>query len=168
MTAPANDMFGKLMSLPDLVMRTYFEALTEVSKEELDEFDRKMVEGTLNPRNVKLRMAREIVTEFHTAEAAREAEEAFIRQFSERKLPADIPDYVISMPRNIVDAMVDAKLASSNNKARELLKQNAVSLFPQGETSASQRITDSEYTLDPIDGAILKVGKRQYIRLRKP
>src|SRR6266576_2036790 len=63
-TAPANDMFGKLMSLPDHVMRTYFEALTEVTNEELDEFERKMTEGTLNPRDVKLRMAHEIVTEF--------------------------------------------------------------------------------------------------------
>ncbi len=168
MTAPANDMFGKLMSLPDPVMRTYFEALTEVPQEELDEFDRKMAEGTLNPRDVKLRMAREIVTEFHTAEAAGEAEEAFIRQFSERKLPTDIPDYAISAPRNIVEVMVDAKLAGSNNKARELLKQNAVSLFPQGAAGDAQRITDSEYTLNPTDGAILKVGKRQYIRLRKP
>jgi tyrosyl-tRNA synthetase len=111
-------------------------------------------------------MAREIVTEFHTAEAAGEAEDAFIRQFSERKLPTDIPDYAISVSRNIVDVMVDAKLAGSNNKARELLKQNAVSLFPQGATGDAQRITESEYTLDPIDGAILKVGKRQYIRLR--
>jgi tyrosyl-tRNA synthetase len=167
MTAPANDMFGKLMSLPDPIMRTYFEALTEVPKEELDEFDRKMAEGTLNPRNVKLRMAREIVTEFHTGEAAREAEEAFIRQFSERKLPTDIPDYVMSTPRKIVDVMVDAKLAGSNNKARELLKQNAVSHFPQGAAGDSQRITDGEYTLEPIDGAILKVGKRQYIRIRR-
>jgi len=167
MTAPANDMFGKLMSLPDPVMRTYFEALTEVSQEELDEFDHKMAEGTLNPRDVKLRMASEIVTEFHSGKEAEEAKEAFIGQFSERKLPTDIPNYTISTPRNIVDVMVDAELAGSNNKARELLKQNAVSLFPQGESSISQRITDSEYTLDPIDGAILKVGKRRYIRLRK-
>jgi tyrosyl-tRNA synthetase len=166
MTAPANDMFGKLMSLPDPTMRTYFEALTEVPKEELDEFDRKMAEGTLNPRDVKRRMAREIVSEFHSVEAAQEAEEAFIRQFSERKLPTDIPDYAISTPKNIVDIMVDAKLAGSNNKARELLKQGAVSLFPQGTPDEPERITDSEYTLDPTDGAILKVGKRQYIRLR--
>ena len=126
-----------------------------------------MAEGTLNPRDVKLRMAREIVTEFHTAEASEQAQEAFIRQFSERKLPTDIPNYTISISRNIVDVMVDAKLAGSNNKARELLKQNAVSLFPQGATGDPIRITDNEYTLDPLDGAILKVGKRQYIRFKR-
>lgn len=165
MTAPANDMFGKLMSLPDGTMRTYFEALTDIPTEELDEFSRKMAEGTLNPRDVKLRMAREIVTEFHSTSAAQEAEEAFLRQFSQRKLPTDIPDYPLNTPKNIVELIVEAKLQPSNNKARELIKQGGVSLFPTGEESEAERITDPDFTVDPIDGAILKVGKRQYIRI---
>lgn len=166
MTAPAKDMFGKLMSLPDPTMRSYFEALTEVENEELDEFDRKMSDGSLNPRDVKLRMAREIVTEFHNAAEAAEAQEAFIRQFSERKLPTDIPDYQLSTAKNIVDVIVEAGLAASNNKARELIKQGGVSLFPKGATGDAERISDASYTLDVIDGAILKVGKRQYIRIK--
>jgi tyrosyl-tRNA synthetase len=166
MTAPAKDMFGKLMSLPDPTMRSYFDALTEVSNEELDEFDHKIAEGTLNPRDVKLRMAREIVTEFHDTAAAEEAEEAFIRQFSERKLPVDIPDYHLSTPKNIVELMVEAKLAGSNNKARELIKQGGVSLFLKGEVGEAQRITDIDFTVDVIDGAVLKVGKRQYLRIK--
>ncbi len=165
MTTPAKDMFGKLMSLPDPTMRSYFEALTEVPYEELDAFDRRIADGTLNPRDVKLRMAREIVTEFHDAAAAQEAQEAFIRQFSERKLPADIPGYHLIAPKNIVELMVEAKLAGSNNKARELIKQGGVSLFPQGEAGEAQRITDIEFSVDMINGAILKVGKRQYIRI---
>ncbi len=167
MTAPANDMFGKLMSLPDHAMRSYFEALTDVDEAELDEFDRKMREGSLNPRDVKLRMAREIVTEFHNATAAREAEEAFIRQFSERKLPTDIPDYPLSEPVNILTLMVNAKLASSKSEARRLVQQGGVSLFRQGEASEPERISDIDTTIEPIDGAILKVGKLQYIRIRK-
>ena len=165
-TAPAKDMFGKLMSLPDPTMRTYFEALTEVDDDELDEFERKMTEGTLNPRDVKLRMAREIVTEFHDAEAAHEAEDAFIRQFSERKLPTDIPDYHLDAAKNIVEVIVGAGLVTSNNKARELIKQGGVSIFTQGASGESQRITDPNFTLDAVDGAILKVGKRQYIRIK--
>ena len=164
-TAPPNDMFGKLMSLPDPTMRTYFEALTEVSNEELDEFERKMVDGTLNPRDVKLRMAREIVTEFHNADAAQEAQEAFIRQFSERKLPTEIPDYHLAAAKNIVELIVDAKLAPSNNKARELIKQNGVSLFLTGASGEAERITDADFVVEPRNGAILKVGKRQYIRI---
>src|SRR6266496_4122512 len=165
-TAPANDMYGKLMSLPDQTMRTYFEALTDVDEAELDEFERKMAEGTLNPRDVRRRMAREIVTEFHNVIAAQQAEEAFIRQFSERKLPTDIPDYHMSEPKNIVEVMVNAKLAASNNKARELIKQGGVSWFPTGESGDAERISDFDFVLPAVDGAILKVGKRHYIRIK--
>jgi tyrosyl-tRNA synthetase len=164
-TAPANDMFGKLMSLPDQTMRSYFEALTDVPAEELDEYDRKMAEGSINPRDIKLRMAREIVTEFHNAEAAQEAQEAFIRQFSERKLPTDIPDYHLSAPKNIVELIVEAKLQGSNNQARTVIKQGGVTLYLPNDTEG-QRITDPSFTVEVIDGAILKAGKRQYIRLK--
>ena len=166
MTAPAHDMFGKLMSLPDHAMRSYFETLTDVPQAELDEFERKMAEGSLNPRDVKLRMAREIVSEFHNPAAAQEAEESFIRQFSERKLPADIPDYHLSEPVNILTLLVDAKLAASKSEARRLVHQGAVSFFPEGEAGEAERITDVDFTVPVIDGAILKVGKLHYIRIK--
>ncbi len=166
MTAPAQDMFGKLMSLPDHAMLSYFETLTDVSQKELAEFSRQMAEGSLNPRNVKLRMARELVTVFHTAAAAQEAEEAFVHQFSERKLPTDIPDYHLSEPTNIISLMVNARLASSKSEARRLVQQGGVSIFSEGEASSAENIADAEQVVPLRDGAILKVGKRHYIRLR--
>lgn len=166
MTAPANDMFGKLMSLPDPVMRTYFEALTEIEDSELNEFERKMQEGTLNPRDVKMRMAREIVTEFHDAASAEAAQEAFRRQFSQRKLPTSIPEFQMSGALGIVELMVSAGLAASNNKARELVRAGAVSLFPTGADGKAERITDASFTVEPLVGAVLKVGKLQYIRIK--
>ena len=164
--APANEMYGKLMSLPDHVMMSYFETLTDVPQAELDEFSRKMAEGTLNPRDVKMRMAREIVTEFHNAAEAQEAEEAFKRQFSERKLPTDIPEYPLREPTNIVSLMIDAKLASSKSEARRLIQQGGVSFFPSGESGESERITDVDFVVPVIDGAVLKVGKLQHIRIK--
>jgi len=166
MTAPAHDMFGKLMSLPDHAMRSYFETLTDVPQAELDEFERKMAEGSLNPRDVKLRMAREIVSEFHNPVAAQEAEEAFIRQFSERKLPADMPDYHLSEPVNILTLLVDARLVASKSEARRLVQQGGVTFFPEGEAGEAERITDVNFTVPVIDGAILKVGKLHYIRIK--
>ena len=165
-TAPANDMYGKLMSLPDQTMRTYFEALTDIDDAELDEFEHKMAEGTLNPRDVKRRMAREIVAEFHDASAAQEAEEAFIRQFSQRQLPTDILDYPMSEPKNIVEVLVDAKMEPSNNRARTLIKEGGVSWFPKGESGEPERITDFNFLLPAVDGAVLKAGKRRYIRIK--
>ncbi len=166
MTAPAHDMFGKLMSLPDHAMRSYFETLTDVPQAELDEFERKMAEGSLNPRDVKLRMAREIVSGFHNPAAAQEAEEAFIRQFSERKLPAGIPDYHLSEPVNILTLLVDARLVASKSEARRLVQQGGVTFFPEGEAGEAERITDVNFTVPVIDGAILKVGKLHYIRIK--
>jgi tyrosyl-tRNA synthetase len=167
MTAPAHDMFGKLMSLPDHAMMSYFETLTDVTLAELDEFRRKMAEGLMNPRDVKLRMAREIVSGFHDGAAAREAEEAFMRQFSERKLPADIPDYQLSAPTDIITLIVDAKLASSKSEARRNVQQGGVSLFSGGETGEAERVNDVNFIVPVLDGAILKVGKLHYIRLKK-
>jgi len=167
MTAPARDMFGKLMSLPDHAMMSYFETLTDVPLAELDEFRREMTEGSLNPRDVKLRMAREIVGGFHDGAAAREAEEAFMRQFSERKLPADIPDYQLSAPADIITLIVDAKLASSKSEARRNVQQGGVSFFPGGETGEAERVNDVNFIVPLLDGAILKVGKLHYIRLKK-
>ncbi len=167
LTAPAHDMYGKLMSLPDHVMMSYFEALTDVPQAELDELDRKMAEGALNPVVVKRRMAREIVTEFHSAVAAEEAEAAFIEQFSRGKLPAAIPDYSPSEPVNIITFMVDAKLAASKSEARRLVQQGGVTFFPDGTEDRSETVEDVGFIVPVLDGAILKVGKRQYVRIRK-
>ena len=167
MTAPANDMYGKLMSLPDHAMMSYFETLTDVSQTELDEFQRRMAEGSLNPRDVKMRMAREIVGEFHNATEAQKAEESFVRQFSERELPTNIPDFQLKKPVDIVTLIVDARLASSKSEARRYVQQGSVSFFPAGETGDVQRINDIKFSVPVIDGAILKVGKLQYIRIKK-
>lgn len=167
MTAPAHDMYGKLMSLPDPTMMTYFETLTDVSQTELDEFKRRMAEGSLNPRDVKMRMAREIVSGFHNSSEAAKAEAAFVRQFSQRELPTGIPDFQLNTPVDIVTLLVDAKLAKSRTLARSLVEQGGVSLFPEGKASEAQRIEDVDFIVPAQDGAILKVGKLKYIRIRK-
>ncbi len=167
MTAPANDMYGKLMSLPDDAMMSYFETLTDVPQAELEEFQRKMAEGTLNPVVVKRRMAREIVSEFHNAQAAQEAEEAFQRQFSQRQLPTEIREYTLHEPTNIVDLLVQSKLASSRNEARRRIEQGGVRFYPNGEASSEERITDVDFIVPVQEGAVLRAGKLGYIRITK-
>lgn len=167
LTAPANDMYGKLMSLPDQAMMTYFETLTTVPTAELREVQRQMAEGSLNPRDVKMRMAREIVTEFRSAEAAAEAEEAFVRQFQRHQLPEQIPDFRLAEPTNIVTLIVDQwRLAPSRSRARDLIQQGGVYFYPEGEQSAAQRITDVSFVAPAKDGAIVQVGKHDFRRIR--
>jgi len=90
-----------------------------------------------------------------------------MRQFSERKLPADIPDYQLSAPADIITLIVDAKLASSKSEARRNVQQGGVSFFPGGETGEAERVNDVNFIVPLLDGAILKVGKLHYIRLKK-
>src|SRR5438067_1202118 len=165
MTAPANDMYGKLMSLPDHTMMSYFETLTDVPQTELDDFQRRMAEGSLNPRDIKMRMAREIVSEFHNPTEAREVEESFVRQFSERELPINIPEFQLEKPMDIVTLIVNAKLAKSKGEARRLIQQGGVSFFPEGKTSAAQRISNIDFIVPTQGGMVLKVGKFQYIKI---
>ena len=166
MTAPASDMYGKLMSLPDYAMMSYFETLTDVPQAELDMFKRRIAEGSLNPRDVKMRMASEIVSEFHNPGEAQEAEEAFVRQFSERELPTNIPEFQLEKPIDIVTLMVDAKLVKSKGEARRLIQQGGISLFHDRKVSAAQRINDIDFIVPIQDGVVLKVGKFQYIRIK--
>lgn len=165
MRAPANDMYGKLMSLPDQAMMSFFETLTGVSRNELDEFARKLADGSLNPRDIKMRMAREIVAEFHSIPEAEQAEEAFVRQFSERKLPETIAEHRLAEPANIVDLLVSAHLAKSKGEARRLIQQGGVSFYPQGEAGEAERVTALDFVVPAHDGAILKAGKLGYIRI---
>jgi tyrosyl-tRNA synthetase len=167
MTAPANEMYGKLMSLPDHAMMSYFETLTDVPQTELDMFQRGMTDGALNPRDIKMRMAREIVSEFHDPAEAQEAEEAFVRQFSDRELPFNIPDFQLNEPTDIVTFMIDAKLAKSKGEARRLIQQGGVSLIRDGIVSEAQRINDVDFIVPARDGTIVKVGKLKYIRIKK-
>ena len=167
MTAPANEMFGKLMSLPDHAMMSYFETLADVPQAELDFFQRGIADGSQNPRDIKLRMAREIVSEFHNPADAQKAEEAFMRQFSERELPLNIPDVQLKEPIDIVTFMVNAKLAKSKGEARRLIQQGGVSLIHDGKVSEAQRIHDSNFIVPASDGTIVKVGKLNYIRIKQ-
>lgn len=166
-TAPPDDMFGALMSLPDTAMRDYFTLLTELPQAELAGFEREMAAGDLNPRDVKLRLAREIVTAMHDAQAAREAEAEFKRVFSQRETPRDLPTFFVRQPMTIVELLVAAGLARSRSEARRLVQQGGVRLD-------GQRVSDIHAPVAPptggmqatADGTVLRVGRRRFLRLK--
>jgi tyrosyl-tRNA synthetase len=165
-TAPPDEMFGALMSLPDTAMGDYFRLLTDLPAEELAWFERKMTTGELNPRDVKLRLAREIVTMMHDAAAAQEAEAEFIRVFSQRQTPGDMPTFVLSQPMTIVDLLAQAGLARSKSEARRLVEQGGVSLDGERVHDIHVRLT---LPTNPAPTApaelVLRVGRRRFLRL---
>jgi len=155
--ANPNDMYGKVMSLVDDVLVEYFRCVTDISDAELAEMARALISKSVNPRDLKMRLARDIVTQFHGADAAREAEAEFVKVFQKRDLPTDLPTFAMKQGMNVVDLMIAADLAPSRSEARRLITQGGVRL--------------GDDTVDKVDAtipareAVLRVGRRKFVRL---
>ncbi|MDD2373158.1 MAG: tyrosine--tRNA ligase, partial [Syntrophomonadaceae bacterium] len=125
----AYEMFGKTMSIPDELIIRYFELVTRVEQVEIDKMEKGMQTGALNPRDVKMRLAREIINIYHNEEEALKAQERFQLVFSQRDIPEDIPEAVVSekelwLPKFLLEhGMVD-----STSDGRRMIKQGAVKL----------------------------------------
>lgn len=161
---PPNTMFGKLMSIPDSLIMNYFELLTDVPDEEMGEYRRKMAEHSINPIDLKQRLARNIVAQFHGAEGASEADDHFSRVVRGRELPSQMPRVVLSpeywdVPREPVDLVVASGAVSSKMEAKRLVRQGAVEL--DGETVRS----GTKVTLDANRSYVMKVGKLRFVEL---
>ncbi|NLN17620.1 MAG: tyrosine--tRNA ligase [Firmicutes bacterium] len=152
-------MYGKTMSIPDELMDMYFELLTEVPGSELEEIRTGLAAGTLHPRDVKRRLAREIVGRFHGPQAAREAEKEFDLVFVKGELPEDMPELAIGSESIwIVELLRLAGFAASNGEARRLIQGGGVRI--DGE-----QVDDADLDWVPKDGAVLQVGKRRFIKV---
>ena len=166
---PPQEMYGKLMSLPDNLMMDYFELLTDVSDEELTGFRQQLKSGSINPMILKKRLAREIVTRFHGADAAKRAEADFERVFQKREIPEDIVEF--SLPEQATDMvtiLVSAGLAKSRGEVRRLMAQGAVEIMtPKDEGFDTVKVSGDELKVALRDGNIIRVGKHRWIKLVK-
>jgi len=156
-----DDMYGKVMSVPDSAMGQYARLVTRWSPEEIEGYERDLETGELHPRDLKMRLAREIVGIYHGEEAAGAAEESFRMVFQDQGEPQDMPEYRISSGQNAVDVMVAAGLAESKSEARRLIKQRGVRL-------ESESLDDPNQILELEGSAVLRVGKRRFVRLLPP
>ncbi|MEI7644827.1 MAG: tyrosine--tRNA ligase [Chloroflexales bacterium] len=152
------DMLGKIMSMSDEVLPLYFEVLTDVPLEELAEIRAGLAGGTANPRNLKMRLARDIVGQFHSPAAAAAAEESFVRQFVQRELPEDIPVFTIHEPTNILQILTASGLAPSNSEARRLI-------LGGGVRAAGERVASFDLILSPGADVVIQVGRRKFVRV---
>jgi tyrosyl-tRNA synthetase len=149
-------IFGKVMSIPDNLILDYFTLVTDVSDAELVEF-RKEMEGGANPMQLKKRLGREIITQLYDSNAASVAEDAFVRVVQKKEAPDEIADFriaggVVSLPQ----VMVDAGLAKSKSEASRLIAQGGVEL---------DGVRVETPNCEVRSGAVLKVGKRRFVRL---
>lgn len=168
---PPEEMYGKVMSIPDHIMIKYFELATNLTIDEIAEIKKSLAEGE-NPRNIKMRLARELVTLYHGGgasdknTAAAEAEAHFIKVFQKKENPDDIKEIKLSETfmnntgMNIIDIIMETGAASSKGEARRLIQGGGVKYN-------GKKIEDINDAIAIEDDSILQVGKRQFFKLKK-
>jgi tyrosyl-tRNA synthetase len=155
--AAPEDMYGKVMSLPDEAMLTYFRLVTRYTPAQIKVVEEAVRLNKRHPRDLKMELAREIVSIFHGDESALEAEEHFKRVFQERATPEDLPEFSLQAGQTIFDVILASGMASSKSEARRLLDQKGVRL--DGETLERG---DSAF---PHPG-VLQVVMRRFVRVK--
>ena len=162
LTASAEEIYGKIMSIPDRLMEHYFKLLTDISDRDWEALEIGMREGGLSPKEVKQLLARVIVTWIHDIKAAQVAEEKFTRIFSRRELPEDLQEKTVAWRPGLTwtDIITDLGLAKSRSEFRRLTKAGSVKLMTPDEKTlldAGQEVNLGEF--------VLKYGRGKFIRL---
>jgi tyrosyl-tRNA synthetase len=161
-TEPPEQMFGKIMSIPDELMWEYWELLTDLTVEEIEKMKKDVEEGKLHPMDVKKELGIYIVERFHSKEEAIKALEEFERVHSKKELPTEIPEVeIFSETKEIplFELVYKAGFAPSKKEAKRLIKQGAVKI--DGE-----KFTDPYFTVDLSKEFVLQVGKRKFARVK--
>ncbi|MHB9132533.1 MAG: tyrosine--tRNA ligase [Armatimonadota bacterium] len=159
-----DDMYGKIMSIPDNLIAMYLEYLTDIPMTEIDGMAQAMQRNEMNPRDAKDLLARDIVTQLHDAAAARQASEDFRRTFSGRTQtlddfravaePAALPAAAFTADMPLAKLMHDIGMTGSAGEARRLIQQGAVYLD-------DEKVTDPQVLITPREGLLIRAGKRR-------
>ncbi len=151
------EMFGKIMSLSDELMWSYFDLLSARSVDEINDLKQRCAAGTLNPRDAKIELGREITARYHGAEAADAAVQGFINQFTRGALPEDMPELTVHDPVGIPALLKEAGLCATTSEGMRMIRQRAVRC--DGEVIADVK--------DPVPQGthVWQVGKRRFARI---
>ncbi len=167
---PPDEIYGKVMSIPDSLIMDYFELVTDIPDEELEEFSQEISHNTINPMTLKKRLAREIVTQLYNQKAASEAEEHFVKVFQKKETPEEIEEHSTSFNKlenpdgsfDLRHLLTSTGLASSTSEAVRLIKQGAVEI--DGKKVTSYPVLKSDLRLK-MSGTVIKVGKRRFAKV---
>ena len=152
----AEDMYGKVMSLPDSTMPEYFRLVTRWSAAEVDEMVVNIDKGDIHPRDAKMKLAHEVTDRFYSTEEADDAQASFVRVFQQGNVPMDMPEENFDAKKSVLDVLVGSEMVSSKSEGRRLIKQKGVSL--DGE-----KLSDPEQPLP--NAGVLRAGKRRFLRI---
>jgi len=161
---PAGEIYGKTLRIPDNLIYTYFELASDIPNNELATIKKQLADSSVNPRDLKRKLARTIVTMYHSAAIAKEAEAQFDKIFIDKEIPENIEEYVILNSEDepsLIGLLAITKLASSKGEARRLIEQGGVSVD-------GQRVSDMNAPVPAAKQFILKVGKRKFLKVLHP
>jgi len=153
----AEDMYGKLMSIPDFAMGKYMRLVTRWSPHEIEAMEKEVESGKLHPRDAKMKLSFEITSIFYSNAEAQKAQDAFIKTFQQKEMPDEMPEYELHSAETVLEVILAAKMAASKSEARRLFDQKGVRL--DGETMERGDVAF------PHPG-VLQVGKRKFLRVR--
>lgn len=166
LTDAPNDMFGKVMSIPDELMVKYYRLASTVPVDQIDAIEKGLAADEIHPNRCKRDLAQNIVAAYYDEEAAKEAEAAFDRQFKQHEVPEDIPEFAADLTPNeegtvyLAKLIADSGLTKSTGDARRMIDQGGVKV--NGEAVAAKAYNVAPSTLE---GAVIQVGKRKFVRL---
>lgn len=161
-TEPPKEIFGKVMSITDELMLRYYELLSHISTQELAALKEGIINGTVHPKDAKVRLAKEMVARSHGQDAAEQAAEEFSRMFKAGGLPDEIEEKEVVCETDkllLAVAISKAGLASSNSESRRLIQQGGVSVD-------NNKVTDINAELAADKEYLIQVGKRRFARVR--
>src|SRR5215217_3071742 len=153
----ADDMYGKLMSVPDFAMGKFMRLATRWSPHEIEALEKDLETGKLHPRDAKMKIAFEITSIFYGDTEAQKAQDAFVKTFQQKETPDEIPEFELQSDQTVLDVILAAKMVASKSEARRLFDQKGVRL--DGETIERGDV------IFPHPG-VLQVGKRKFLRVR--
>jgi tyrosyl-tRNA synthetase len=160
---PPKEIFGKTMSIDDNIMFKYYELTTDIPMDEVNKMKEDMQAGKTHPKDIKVRLAKELCAQFYSKKIADDAEMEFQRIFVNKDTPDEIPEFKVQESDLkdgkiwIVKLMVSAGLTASNGEARRLITSGGV-------TFENEKITDPDFEL-PKNNGIIKVGKRKFVKI---
>ena len=157
-TDEPNDMYGKIMSLPDTSIVNYFNLCTYTPQEEIKKIESEMKKGKMNPKDAKMRLAREIVVIYHGEDKAEQAEQNFIKTFQKGGLPEDLEEIIVPKGITLSKVLLDNKVVKSNTEWRTLVSEGAVS-----NAETSEKINSFDFSVD--SDITIKVGKRRFLKI---
>ena len=157
-TDAPNDMYGKIMSLPDTSIVNYFNLCTYAPQEEIKKIENDLKKDKTNPKDIKMRLAREIVVIYHGEDKAEQAERNFIGTFQKGGIPEGLEEIAVPKGTNLGKILLDNKVVKSNAEWRRLVSEGAVSNAETGD-----KIGSFDFS---VDGNMpIKVGKRRFLKI---